>query len=85
MDINTIRERLIYFPETGRLVWRKGNGRRSWSGRPVLTQRVMLDKELVQTSHVAYAHFHGEWPSGYLRFKDGNSRNHAAANMEQRK
>lgn len=83
MDIETLRERLIYFPETGRLVWRKGNGRRSWSGMPVLTRRVMLDKETVQTSHAAYAHFHGRWPKGTLRFLDGNSRNHSAANMVQ--
>lgn len=87
IDAQAVRELLSYEAETGDLVWRVNRGRYYVAGRPAGSvtrdgyRRVSILGARVHAHRLAWAHVHGEWPSGPIDHIDGNRTNNAISNL----
>ena len=82
-----IREAFNYNPKTGSLTWRIKPSNRVFIGREVGSpdgqgyRILMLDKYLLRTHRVAFAHYYGYWPTGFIDHIDQNRNNNAIKNL----
>lgn len=67
-----LREAFDYDPDTGILTWKIRTSNRAFIGREAGSpdgqgyRILMLDKCLLRTHRVAFAHYHGYWPKGFI-------------------
>ena len=87
-----LRELLKYDPNTGNLTWKvRPSERKEWNtrfaGRPAFTtnnnghRRGRIFNERYLAHRVAYAIYHGEWPSHEVDHWDGDRSNNKISNL----
>lgn len=82
-----IREAFAYDPDTGILTWRIRTSNRAAIGREVGSpdgqgyRILMLDKCLLRSHRVAFAHYHGRWPTGFIDHINGDRSDNRITNL----
>jgi len=82
-----LREAFNYDPETGVLTWQIRTSNRSHVGKEVGSpdgqgyRILMLDKCLLRTHRVAFAHYYGTWPTGFIDHINGNRSDNRISNL----
>lgn len=82
-----IREAFSYDPATGKLCWKIRTSNRSSIGKEAGSpdgqgyRILMLDKCLLRTHRVAFAHFYGEWPKGFIDHINGDRSDNRICNL----
>ena len=86
-SVQRVREAFSYDPDTGHLVWRIRTSNRAAIGKEAGSpdgqgyRILMLDKCLLRTHRVAWAHFHGDWPKGFIDHINGNRSDNRINNL----
>ena len=86
-SVQRVREAFSYDPDTGHLVWRIRTSNRAAIGKEAGSpdgqgyRILMLDKCLLRTHRVAWAHFHGSWPKGFIDHINGNRSDNRINNL----
>jgi hypothetical protein len=82
-----IREAFDYDPESGLLTWRIRTSNRAFPGREAGSpdgqgyRILMLDKCLLRTHRVAFAHYYGAWPKGFIDHINGDRSDNRICNL----
>ena len=79
IDVNELRERLDYAPETGEFFWRSVSGsrtdlvgRRAGSVDQRGYRRITFDGKLYSAHRLAFLYMFGRWPNGDIDHANGN-------------
>ena len=86
-SLNRIREAFDYDPDTGVLTWKIRTSNRSAIGQEAGCpdgqgyRILMLDKCLLRTHRVAFAHYHGRWPIGVIDHINGDRSDNRIVNL----
>lgn len=82
-----LREAFDYDPDTGLLTWKIRTSNRAYIGREAGSpdgqgyRILMLDKCLLRTHRVAFAHYYGAWPVGFIDHINGNRSDNRISNL----
>lgn len=85
--ISRLREAFDYNPKTGVLCWKIRTSNRACIGKEAGCpdgqgyRVLMLDKCFLRSHQVAFAHYHGKWPVGFIDHIDQNKNNNAITNL----
>jgi len=88
MNIEKLKERLFYCPDTGEFRWSEElNNRHRGTKAGQLTDngyiRLHIDKKKVLAHRLAWAYVYGEFPKGHIDHIDRNKTNNRISNLRE--
>lgn len=85
IDVERLREKLSYEPDTGLLYWKPGHGKRGWKGPAGCAQdnylKIRIDDRLHLGHRVIWALVTGAWPDQFIDHIDRNPHNNRWSNL----